>query len=206
MCDVLAKDGKIWGDKNIGACRACETQTDELCYGDLFQWGRGADGHEKRINTEIQNLNPTTFPYLGSSLFEIAYKGDYDWLNTDTLYEESAFVEERTASWAKTTSNPVCPEGWYVPSQAELEALRSAEAITNGITAFNSSLKLGLAGRRSNDGNIGLEGRVGYLWTRDSAGVGASGANTSYSFTYDGGALFSRPYKAEGHSLRCIKN
>jgi len=191
--------------ENVGACRPCESQTDVLCYGDLFQWGRGADGHEKRANTDKQNLNPTVFPYKGSQTFELAYKGDYDWLNTDGFNEKSAFVAERTASWAKSTNNPVCPEGWYVPSKIELEALKNAENITDGASAYASSLKLPLAGRRSNDGNIGLIGLVGYLWTRDSAGAGANGANTSYSFTYDGGALFSKPYKAEGHSVRCIK-
>jgi len=177
-----------------------------LCYGDLFQWGRGADGHEKRTSSSADN-NPTVFPYTASQIFELAYKGDYDWLTIDTINQKSAFVAERIASWAKSTNNPVCPEGWYVPSKIELEALKNAENITDGASAYTSSLKLPLAGRRSNDGNIGFVGRVGYIWTRDSAGAGtgANGANTSYSFTYDGGALFSKPYKAEGQSVRCIK-
>ena len=208
MCDVVAKDGKTWGDKNVGACRPCETQTDELCYGDLFQWGRGADGHEKRANTDTQDLNPTTFPYLGSSTHEITHKGDFDWMNIEpSLEEKSAFISERTASWARTTDNPICPDGWYVPSKIELQALMDSEGITNGATAFASSLKLGLAGARSAKSSmVESAGIVGYIWSRDSDGVDTGGqGNTAYSFTYDGIATFSRPYKAEGHSIRCIK-
>ena len=207
MCDITAKDGKTWGDKNIGACRPCESQTDELCYGDLFQWGRGADGHEKRVNTEIQDLNPMTFPYIGSALHEVANKGDFDWLNSNSTEEKSAFVAERTASWGQRSNNPVCPEGWYVPSKAELQKLMDSEGIIDGATAFASSLKLGLAGARSaKSSTIESAGIVGYVWSRDSDGLGATNAgNTAYSFTYDGIATFSRPYKAEGHSVRCIK-
>lgn len=209
MCDVLAKNGKIWGDKNIGACRPCETQTDELCYGDLFQWGRGADGHEKRANSDTQNLNPTIFPYEGSSLHEITHKGDFDWMNAEPVpaEEKSAFVEERTASWAKTIDNPICPNGWYIPSKNELQALMDSEGIINGETAFASSLKLGLSGARSaKSSTIESVGIVGYIWSRTSDGAGAVNAgNTAYSFTYDGISTFSRPYKAEGHSIRCIK-
>lgn len=208
MCDIVAKDGKTWGDRNIGACRPCETQTDTLCYGDLFQWGRGADGHEKRVNLDTQDLNPTIFPYTGSSLHEIANKGDFDWMNSNSTEEKSAFVAERTASWALETGNPVCPEGWYIPSKSELKALMDSEGIKNGATAFASSLKLGLAGARSAKSSaVESEGLVGYVWSRDSDGVDTGGSgNTAYSFTYDGIATFSRPYKAEGHSVRCIKN
>jgi len=208
MCDIKAKDGKTWGDRNIGACRPCESQTDSLCYGDLFQWGRGADGHEKRVNTEVQDLNPLVFPYIGSSLHEIANKGDFDWLNSNSTEEKSAFVAERTASWGQKVDNPACPQGWYVPSKAELQSLMDSEGIIDGATAFASSLKLGLAGARSaKSSTIESTGKVGYVWSRDSDGLGAVGAgNTAYSFTYDGIATFSRPYKAEGHSVRCIKN
>jgi hypothetical protein len=35
-------------DRNLGAARVATSSTDEEAYGDLYQWGRGTDGHEKR--------------------------------------------------------------------------------------------------------------------------------------------------------------
>jgi hypothetical protein len=40
--------GQTWMDRNLGASRAATSPTDEQAYGDLYQWGRAADGHEKR--------------------------------------------------------------------------------------------------------------------------------------------------------------
>ena len=206
-CEVIAGDGRTWMDRPIGASRACRAKDDSECYGSLYQWGRGTDGHEIRTNTDTQDDDPIVFPYLGSSTHELASKGDFDWLVlAQDGQEKSAFVAERTASWAKIIDNPVCPDKWYVPSKAEWELLADAEKIIDGDTAFASSLKLALSGARSaKSSTIEGAGTIGYVWTRDSAGVGANGANTSYSFTYDGTATFSRPYKAEGHALICIK-
>ena len=38
--------GKTWMDRNLGASRAATGPFDEQSYGSLFQWGRGADGHQ----------------------------------------------------------------------------------------------------------------------------------------------------------------
>ena len=40
--------GRVWLDRNIGATQVASSSTDSAAYGDLFQWGRSADGHEKR--------------------------------------------------------------------------------------------------------------------------------------------------------------
>ena len=207
ICEVIALDGRTWMDRPLGASQACTSKTDSLCYGDLYQWGRGADGHQERTKVDTQNQDPIVFPYLGSSVHELATKGDFDWLVlAQDGQEKSAFITERTASWAKTIDNPVCPDNWYVPSKVEWEKLALAESITNGDSAFASSLKLALSGSRSaKSSTIEGAGTIGYVWTRDSAGVGANGANTSYAFTYDGTATFSKPYKAEGQALICIK-
>ena len=46
--------GRLWLDQNIGASQVCTSFVDSLCYGDYFQWGRNADGHEN------QNSGTTT--------------------------------------------------------------------------------------------------------------------------------------------------
>lgn len=34
--------GKTWMDRNLGASQAATSSTDDLAYGDLYQWGRRA--------------------------------------------------------------------------------------------------------------------------------------------------------------------
>ncbi|MFZ1451482.1 MAG: hypothetical protein WAT20_02205, partial [Ferruginibacter sp.] len=42
--------GKIWMDRNLGASRVATSSTDDLAYGDLYQWGRLTDGHQNRTS------------------------------------------------------------------------------------------------------------------------------------------------------------
>lgn len=39
--------GRIWMDRNLGATRVAQARQDYPAYGDLYQWGRKADGHQK---------------------------------------------------------------------------------------------------------------------------------------------------------------
>ena len=45
---VIGQNNTCWLDRNLGALQVCTSSTDEKCYGDLFQWGRGDDGHQDR--------------------------------------------------------------------------------------------------------------------------------------------------------------
>lgn len=38
--------GLIWMDKNLGASQVATSSTDAASYGDLYQWGRAAEGHQ----------------------------------------------------------------------------------------------------------------------------------------------------------------
>lgn len=40
--------GRTWMDRNLGASRAATSPTDAQALGDLYQWGRSADGHQKK--------------------------------------------------------------------------------------------------------------------------------------------------------------
>ncbi len=42
--------GRTWMDRNLGASQAATSITDALAYGDLYQWGRCADGHQSRTS------------------------------------------------------------------------------------------------------------------------------------------------------------
>ena len=42
--------GRTWMDRNLGASRVATGNTDAEAYGDLYQWGRAADGHQKETH------------------------------------------------------------------------------------------------------------------------------------------------------------
>ena len=54
--------GRTWMDRNLGASRVATGSTDAEAYGDLYQWGRAADGHQKRNSstntTQSSSDNP----------------------------------------------------------------------------------------------------------------------------------------------------
>ena len=201
-CEVYPADGRTWIDRDLGANSACTTVNDATCYGDLFQWGRGRDGHQERSSTRTQDLNPQVFPYASTS-HELSTTGEFDWLTANGNENTSGSIVDRKASWLSLTANSVCPKGFYVPTKAEIDTLATAEGITNSTTAFNSVMKFTTSGSRSNGSSV-LEqvGTSGYVWSVDSNIT----ENTSYAFTYTAiRTLWSRAYRATGYSVRCIK-
>ena len=45
---VTTATSRVWMDRNLGASQVATSSDDILAYGDLYQWGRLTDGHEKR--------------------------------------------------------------------------------------------------------------------------------------------------------------
>jgi uncharacterized protein (TIGR02145 family) len=207
-CEVTAKDGRIWMDRNLGAKKVCENQTDDDCYGDYYQWGRSADGHETK-DSESQDENPNKFPYKGSNRFEKATQGSNDWSVSDEAESRSTYVEERQDYWAGEDQNDddfklICPKGWHVPTQDELDKLVEEEGIINKSTAMDSTLKLPPAGRReASSSTLLLSSETGYIWTTE---IDEDNENQSKAFTFDDHASWSSRYRAEAMSVRCIKD
>jgi hypothetical protein len=60
--EVKSKTGRIWMDRNLGATGVSSSSPKYANYGDLYQWGRGADGHQAMIWTDIYSSAGTTSP------------------------------------------------------------------------------------------------------------------------------------------------
>ena len=103
---VIGANGKIWMDRNLGATRVATSPTDAASYGDYYQWGRGADGHQKITSATTTTLSSADQPGNGSFIL-----APDDWRSTqnDNLWQG-----------VSGTNNP-CPSGYRLPTLTELE-------------------------------------------------------------------------------------
>jgi uncharacterized protein (TIGR02145 family) len=115
--------------------------------GDLYQWGRVADGHEKRdsptyLTNDTRPLNgavpdsaldtngqvlPGHAAY-GKFIKHVGDRGDRDWRQTqnDTLWGDGSTNEDMP----KTVNDP-CPPGWKVPSMKQWASIFRDDVVAN---------------------------------------------------------------------------
>ncbi|MEY3412763.1 MAG: hypothetical protein RIQ70_1452, partial [Bacteroidota bacterium] len=114
---------KCWLDRNLGATQVATSSTDHLSYGDFFQWGRGADGHQRitwtnattgtAVNSTTATLSSSDTP--GDALFITNGTSPFDWRSGQNV---------NLWQGVSGTNNP-CPSGYRLPTETELEAERN---------------------------------------------------------------------------------
>jgi hypothetical protein len=184
--------GKVWMDRNLGATQVATSSTDANSYGDLYQWGRGADGHQLRTSATTNTLTSSNQP--GNSNFIINNSGDNDWRSpkNDNLWQGVDGI-----------NNP-CPNEYRLPTNAELEAERLTWGGQNAAGAFASPLKLPMAGLRGySNGLVDEVGVNGNYWSSTIAATIASSALRFSTSNLFGGLVKARAF---GYSVRCIKD
>jgi len=182
---------KLWLDRNLGAQRAAIIINDSLASGDLFQWGRLADGHQKRRSQTVEILSSNIIP--GHDKFIISPLNSNDWLeNTnDSLWND---LENTNCS---------CPDGWRVPTIDELGMELNSWKTKNMDGAFDSSLKWVSTGNRDNHGTERYSEYWGFIWTSTTQDNGMVyslaiiGSNTAEIIT--SARIF-------GMAVRCVKD
>ena len=183
--------GRKWMDRNLGASRVATASNDAQAYGDMFQWGRGADRHQRRTSRTTFTLSTTDVPGHSNFILNPSSNNWYDWRNpqNNNLWQGSSSV-----------NNP-CPCGWHVPTRDEWAA--EISGITDATTAFNSHLKLTVCGeQRTPEGVISHAGTVGSYWSSSIAGYNA----WYFYFPYNiAGSLSTFP-RSNGLAVRCIKD
>ena len=183
--------GKTWMDSNLGASQVATSSTDANAYGDLYQWGRAADGHQLRTSSTIANLATSDTPGHGN--FITSNSSPYDWRNpqNDNLWQG-----------VSGTNNP-CPSGYRLPTEAEWNAERTSWSSNNAAGAFASPLKLPVAGLRGNhDGMLYNVGSFASYWSSTVDGY----TNTrNLSFGSSDADMYSGN-RAFGFSVRCLKD
>lgn len=189
---VSGQNNTCWLDRNLGAFQVCTSSTDEKCYGDLFQWGRGDDGHQDRNSETTSNLSLTDKP--GHSDFIINTPKPNSW-----HYPFSHLWQTNK----KNINNP-CPSGWRVPTNSELSSELTSWINNNNVGAYNSTLKWPSAGARSYDGTLINVGSNGYVWSSTLIfGNDGSIFVSLFTFSSSNASIISMP-SVFGLSVRCI--
>jgi hypothetical protein len=197
---VTGANSTCWLDRNLGATQVATSSADYLAYGDLFQWGRGADGHQlitwtsattvTAVNGTTETLSSSDTP--GNALFITNNTDPLDWRSpkNDNLWQG-----------VSGTNNP-CPSGYRLPTKTELDAELSSWSTPNAAGAFASPLKLPLGVRRAKlDGSFPDPNLDGYYWSSTVSGT------NSYFLNFNTGAGEVYPVvRAFGFSVRCIKD
>ena len=179
--------GKIWMDRNLGATQVAASSTDAASYGDLYQWGRGADGHQLRSSGTTTVQSSSTSP--GNTFIAVSNNW-YTGTDPDNLWEGVNGI-----------NNP-CPSGYRLPTEAEWQAERATWGSNDAAGAFASPLKLPLAGLRNfSDGSLYFVGTFGLYWS--------SSVSSSFSRNLDfssSSAFISDSFRAFGRAVRCLKD
>jgi hypothetical protein len=202
--------GVCYLDRNLGASAVASAYNDYNGYGDLFQWGRPADGHQlvkwvsstssasvnggSFVNGTTTTLSSSDNP--GHSLFIVPNASPYDWRSPQNA---------NLWQWVHGVNNP-CPTGWYIPTQADWSAESNISSMANGY----NQIKLTAASNRGYNGgfsNYTYLGHAGYYWSSTVSG------NYTYELTLGDGTLGSSfpgeaiqtASRAFGMSVRCRK-
>jgi uncharacterized protein (TIGR02145 family) len=202
-----AYTGKTWMDRNLGANRAAISSTDAESYGSIYQWGRGSDGHQC-VNryagdgvTTSGTTNTTTnsnTPGHGNFITRGTGTSPFDWRNP-----------QNNSLWQGVSgANNPCPSGYRLPTEAELnnERLSWVQAPINSTNdaagAFASPIKLPMAGYRARaNGAPTNVGSSGWYWSST-----VTGTQSKLLYFISSTATVSDSVRAEGSSVRCIKN
>ena len=188
---------KVWLDRNLGASQVCTAYNDTDCYGDYYQWGRDADGHEKSNSTTEGAIVADTADLNNAGTEFI--KSASDWASVD---QDPATL--RIDNWSATDGSSVCPADYRVPTKEEFEDETTgvSPAVNSREDAYNSFLKLPSAGYRiHSSGSLDFQGSNGYLW---SASV--DGSSSWYLTFGSGNAVWGNDFRAYGRSVRCLRD
>jgi uncharacterized protein (TIGR02145 family) len=218
--------GQTWMDRNLGARRVATVDApngftginDVFSYGNYYQWGRPADGHEITVwngtsRTAGRGLADVTADLAGDAYpahgnFIITNASPNDWLATPATSGTATL-------WATANQGP-CPANYHVPTDAEWStaytaALGSGNGTDGGDTAgwdnnvetYESALKLPSSGYRDRaNGTLSSQGTLGLYWSSTVSGTDASYLyfNSTEAVTH----YFE--FRAYGFTVRCLKD
>jgi uncharacterized protein (TIGR02145 family) len=213
---------RVWHSKNLGASQVATAYNDASSYGSYFQWGRDADGHQINADAIPSNgdlsaggntITRATSTVAVDNKFITNNANPRDWVENSTQDDDNNVDDSgaiRSANWSKTNGTSICPIGFRVPTETELEAdiLDDGQNWSSGdrrATAFNNFLKLPAPGyRKRDDGSLDRVSTYGYYWSSSVSDDSIS--NARFLYFNSGAAGTNSSYRVHGWTVRCIKD
>ena len=179
--------GKTWMDRNLGASQVATSSTDNLAYGDLYQWGRASDGHQCRISPTTASFSNTDQPGIGNFILAPNTIGDWRSPQNNNLWQGVNGV-----------NNP-CPIGYRIPTESELNTEVLSWSSNTSSAAFFSPLKFTLPGYRNRtSGSVFSVNSLGRYWSSTVSSTGSRILNI--------GGGNQTQMRANGFAVRAINN
>lgn len=208
---IIDYNGTKWLDRNLGAKEACDKlEGNEWCWGDLYQWGRYADGHEKRDSSVTLEPQAQCSEISNDKFILTKIEGDIS-KNVKKMSTQNWYKNCNQLLWRELGdgANEVCPAGWHVATEKDFDRLQ----IQDGKDAFRK-IKLCLAGSRSGIERYDLHGKVmaqglqGKYWTSTHQDRRYTGKQYIVSYDLDSFRFIKTDTRsfANGQSVRCVKN
>lgn len=208
-------NGQFWAPINVGATVAGLGITEAIC-GNYYQWGRNQVFKYPTSTPTDLVAGPVAYSTIeaggaNENKFITAAAEPYDWLLADDLN-----FEARNTMWTAGADNydSPCPEGWRVPTKAELDAIRKAYAEEPKTATFSANQ--GLTVQADEAGNPLLLPAAGYRYTASGAGTyrgtyglywscALDGTRTPRLYFYSSGADMYSDRRASAFSVRCVQ-
>lgn len=247
--EVTLSDGtkatQTWLDRNLGASKVAESADDFEAYGSLFQWSRKADGHEKMSWTgassgtlvnaaEEVDSRTSNRANVGHDKFIPVSAAPFDWAMESSTQESGLWggsggsvpdISAHAPLTDESQSNNPCPEGYRLPSAAELYAMAGAmlnttikhgtssaatPAVEDPCASFAAcALHIPSPGYTAHNTGVATNsGTTGTLWVATSGSPTSGNYNNACRVYYAAtGAVQTTPYyRARGCSIRCIRD
>lgn len=226
---VRLGDGSVWLQQNLGSSRVATALDDAQSFGDLYQWGRWTDGHEKRIPVFSKTISPTEpnpnnpaglVKQWGTNLNPFYYGsvGPTWWDTKANNKMDSVFASLPSEVTVNNGCDPcklLLGGSWRLPTLAELSGLLNNAAQTGvGIysreSAFSSYLKFPISGFRDYKSTTILNAGFGSrFWASTVPSNSTSTINSDYleiGQQYLNGSSTNYSVRGYGYSIRCKKD
>ncbi len=216
----IAVGNTVWAPVNCGY-KAATSESKGFPYGKLYQWGRKY-GHGYSVSYDESVPELVEGPVMSSvaqseensNKFYYNAESPYDWrkVQKDGLWNSG--TEDNPV---KTAYDP-CPEGWRVPTYAELGQLSNRYSSFKTVGGQRGRYFCGdytyidnapqvffpAAGHRDNsDGGANNRGGCGNYWSSRPYSDSAKGLYFDSSHIYVSRSGYG--YRADGYSVRCVQ-
>ena len=215
----IAIGNTVWAPVNCGY-KAATSESKGFPYGKLYQWGRKyGQGYKESYDESVPELvEGPVMPSVAqseenSNKFYYTSESPYDW---SKVQKDDLWNSGTESSPVKTKYDP-CPEGWRVPTYAELDRLNNSYSsfITVGdqkgryfcgdYTYLDNAPQVffhAAGDRYHNDGTAYSRGTYGYYWPSTP-----TGDHAWYLVFHFGSSNISvnNPHRSNGYSVRCVQ-